>query len=56
MFFSINYSKGGTNVMALKGKNFHVDLICVWKGKGPKLFTPIASNKNLEAMTRATKA
>jgi hypothetical protein len=42
--------------MVLRGKNFHVDLICVWKGKNPELFTPIASNKKLEAMTRATKA
>jgi len=43
--------------------NFNVDLRCAWKGKGPKLFTPIASNKNgqesnknLETMIKATKA
>ncbi len=61
--FLVNCSKEGTHVATFKERNFHIDLKCTWKSNGPKLFTPIASNKkrqksnkNLEVMTRATKA
>ncbi len=57
---STNCSKGGTHVTTHWGKNFHVDLKCAQKGRGPKLLAPITSNKNkqksnknLEVMTRA---
>jgi hypothetical protein len=53
----------GTHLETLKGKNFHTNLKCAWKGKGLKLLTPITSNKNkhksnknLEVMTRVIKA
>jgi hypothetical protein len=60
---SSNCSKGGTHVITPERKNLRVDLKCAWKGRDPKLFAPIAfnkngwkSNKNLEAMTEVTKA
>jgi len=44
-------------------RNYHVDFKCSWKMNGPKLLTPIASNKNegesnknLIVMTWAIKA
>jgi len=46
MLLLANYSKGGTHVVAPRVKSFFVDLKCVWKGRGPKLFTPIVSNEN----------
>jgi hypothetical protein len=46
MLLLANYSKGGTHVVAPKGRNSFVDFKCAWKGRGPKLFTNVASNKN----------
>jgi hypothetical protein len=58
-----NCPKGGTHATTPREKNFRVDLKWTWKKNGLKLFTPIVSNKNrwkfnknLEAMTKATKA
>jgi len=47
MFLLTNCSKGGTHAIAPKGKSFHVDLKCIWKGRGPELLALIASNKNM---------
>ncbi len=58
-----NCSKRGTHVVDPRGKNFHINFRCAWKGRGPELFAPIVSNKNmqesnknLEVMTWVTKA
>ncbi len=63
MFFLANCSKGGTHVVDPRGKNFRINFRCAWKGRGPELLAPIASNKNmqesnkkLEVMTWVTKA
>ncbi len=59
-FFLPTNQKGDTHATSLKGKTFHANFRCAWKGRGLELFTPIASNKNgwesnknLEVMTKA---
>jgi len=63
MPLSTNCSKWGTHDAAFVGENYHADFKYAWKGKGLKMLTPITSNqngqkfnKNLEVMTKATKA
>jgi hypothetical protein len=51
------------NITTSKGRSFCANIKCVSKWSGLELFAPIASNKNMqesnknmEVMTRATKA
>jgi hypothetical protein len=46
VFLLVNCSKRGTHVTCLKGTRSHADFKCAWKGNGPELLAPIASNKN----------
>jgi hypothetical protein len=58
-----NCSKKGTHATSTRGRSSCTNLKWVWKDCEPKMFIPIASdkngqksNKNLEAMIRATRA
>jgi hypothetical protein len=51
-FFLPTNQKGDTHATSLKGKTFHANFRCAWKGRGLELFTPIASNKMDENLTK----